>query len=251
MHLSTEEHGAYFLLMMHYWSNGEPLPDDDGELAVITKISPHKWKKFSQKVRKFFIEKDGMLFHKRLEDELKKAAEISQKRAEAGKQKHNKTPSKTVANDPPIAQQLQTQPQSQSHKKEVPPIEAPPKSTRKKPETPLPDNWTLPPDWKSWAEETYPHLDADKEGRMFHNHAMSKERKARDWKRAWMNWIEKAETFHIPKGFKREERTEHGDRAAIVAAFEKSGQLGAVDDGPGPEGGTTQGIGSGEGQSAA
>lgn len=36
-HLTTAQHGAYLLLMMHYWRKGE-LPDDDRQLSKITKL---------------------------------------------------------------------------------------------------------------------------------------------------------------------------------------------------------------------
>lgn len=36
MHLSGAEHGAYLLLIMHYWRNG-PLPDDDKALSAIAR----------------------------------------------------------------------------------------------------------------------------------------------------------------------------------------------------------------------
>lgn len=37
-HLSAAEHGAYLLLIMHYWSTGG-LPDDDRRLSRITRMS--------------------------------------------------------------------------------------------------------------------------------------------------------------------------------------------------------------------
>ena len=36
-HLTTTQHGAYLLLMMHYWRKGE-LPDDDRQLSKIAKL---------------------------------------------------------------------------------------------------------------------------------------------------------------------------------------------------------------------
>lgn len=37
MHLTAAEHGAYLLLIMHYWRTGAPLPDDDRQLTAIAK----------------------------------------------------------------------------------------------------------------------------------------------------------------------------------------------------------------------
>lgn len=82
MHLSCEEHGAYMLLCGVYWSNGESLPDDDRHLQKICKLSAHKWKKIRPTVVKFFEQKDGRLFHKRIERDLSKFAEDSDKRSE-------------------------------------------------------------------------------------------------------------------------------------------------------------------------
>ena len=43
-HLTRDEHGAYFLLMMAYWRNKGPLQDDDKRLSSIVKASPKEWK---------------------------------------------------------------------------------------------------------------------------------------------------------------------------------------------------------------
>lgn len=43
-HLTTAEHGALILLALHYRENGE-LPDDDGQLARITRLPPNQWAK--------------------------------------------------------------------------------------------------------------------------------------------------------------------------------------------------------------
>lgn len=67
--LTTEQHGAYLLLLMDYWRNGPP-PNDDATLAQITRLSPAAWKKARPSVLRFFTEVDGTLHQKRINHEL-------------------------------------------------------------------------------------------------------------------------------------------------------------------------------------
>lgn len=41
-HLTATEHGAYLLLIMHYWKNGR-LPENERVIARIAKLSPDQW----------------------------------------------------------------------------------------------------------------------------------------------------------------------------------------------------------------
>src|SRR5580692_864074 len=43
MSLTTQQHGAYLLLLMDYWKSG-PLPDDDAQLAATAKVDLRDWK---------------------------------------------------------------------------------------------------------------------------------------------------------------------------------------------------------------
>lgn len=79
-HLSTTQHGAYLLLMMHYWRKGE-LPDDDKQLAAITKLPLRIWLDSREVIQAFFL--DGWR-HKRIDDELFKMEEKTARRAAAG-----------------------------------------------------------------------------------------------------------------------------------------------------------------------
>jgi uncharacterized protein YdaU (DUF1376 family) len=79
-HLTTAQHGAYLLLMMHYWRKGE-LPDDDRQLAKITKLPLRTWRDYRTTLRDFFH--DGWR-HKRIDAELQRMTEVSAKRAIAG-----------------------------------------------------------------------------------------------------------------------------------------------------------------------
>ena len=79
-HLTTAQHGAYLLLMMHYWRKGE-LPDDDRQLSKITKLPLRTWCEYRATLQDFFHE--GWK-HKRIDAELAKMVRVSEKRAIAG-----------------------------------------------------------------------------------------------------------------------------------------------------------------------
>src|ERR1019366_2244636 len=86
MHLTYDQHGPYLLLIMHYMRKG-PLPDDDQQLAAISRVPQKTWRRdMARTLRAFFtVEKDGMLHQKRADEERAKRDEISSKRSAAGK----------------------------------------------------------------------------------------------------------------------------------------------------------------------
>ena len=79
-HLKTAQHGAYLLLMMHYWRKGE-LPDDDRQLAKITKLSLKSWRAYRPVLQEFF---HSGWKHKRIDAELARMLRVSEKRVMAG-----------------------------------------------------------------------------------------------------------------------------------------------------------------------
>jgi uncharacterized protein YdaU (DUF1376 family) len=79
-HLTTTQHGAYLLLMMHYWRKDE-LPDDDKQLAKITKLPLKVWTEYRETIQAFFY--DGWR-HKRIDEEIYKMMTTSEKRSRAG-----------------------------------------------------------------------------------------------------------------------------------------------------------------------
>lgn len=82
--LSTEQHGAYLLLIMDYWRNGAP-PDDDATLANITKLDVKTWRKHRPLLQKLFTLQDGDWHHKRIDEELLKASENAERYASRAK----------------------------------------------------------------------------------------------------------------------------------------------------------------------
>ncbi len=73
MDLTTEEHGAYFLLMCALWRKRGELPADPGRLAQTAKVSPKRWPTMWKTLSRFFIERDGKIRQGRLVREIEKA----------------------------------------------------------------------------------------------------------------------------------------------------------------------------------
>ena len=72
LHLSSEQFGAYVLLMVCQWrNNGMPLNDDTDKLARIVRLTPARFKKIWPEISQFFEQKDGKISQKRLEEDFK------------------------------------------------------------------------------------------------------------------------------------------------------------------------------------
>jgi uncharacterized protein YdaU (DUF1376 family) len=79
--LTTEQHGAYLLLIMDYWRSGK-LPDNDQVLAQICKLSPDAWSNAKAMLKQYFDIDEGFWIHKRIESEIAEAKENKDKRHE-------------------------------------------------------------------------------------------------------------------------------------------------------------------------
>ncbi len=71
-YLTTEQHGAYLLLIMAYWRNGPP-PDNDTILESLTKMAPDAWSIARAVLGRYFVIQDGVWRHSRIEREIEKA----------------------------------------------------------------------------------------------------------------------------------------------------------------------------------
>ena len=72
--LTTIQHGAYLLLIMDYWRNGE-IPDNDGILSQVCRMTRDEWSENKSVVMGFFDLKDGKYCHGRIDSELNMAKE--------------------------------------------------------------------------------------------------------------------------------------------------------------------------------
>lgn len=94
-HLTATEHGAYLLMIMHYWQNGS-LPANERVIARIAKLTAEQWEDSRDIL--------AMLFgpgwsHKRIDAELSKADDIIGKRKAAAEARYGKGKGKPDASE--------------------------------------------------------------------------------------------------------------------------------------------------------
>lgn len=99
-HLGMAEHGAYLLLIMHYWRTG-PLPNDDKALARIVQAERKEWAEVASAVRAFFTVSEGRLHHKRIDRELASASASHEQRKAAARARWDKAQANRISEDNP------------------------------------------------------------------------------------------------------------------------------------------------------
>jgi uncharacterized protein YdaU (DUF1376 family) len=116
-HLTGAQHGAYLLLMGHYWQRGG-LPDDDAQLWRIAACSSlSEWQEMRPVIEAFFEE--GWR-HKRIEEEFAKASAARVAGIASAEARRKRTEAQRNANDPPNETPTERQPlQPQPHLQEI------------------------------------------------------------------------------------------------------------------------------------
>lgn len=122
-HLSRDEHGGYFLLLMAYWRNKGPLTDDGNRLANIVKATPAEWRRLRPVLVEFFKDDGSQWLHVRAENELaaagmRKAAAVSKAQA-AAEARWGKSKEHAAGNAPSIPQAVPKQCPTPSPKEKV------------------------------------------------------------------------------------------------------------------------------------
>jgi uncharacterized protein YdaU (DUF1376 family) len=113
MHLSTEEHGAYLLLLFHLWRRAL-LPDNDIVLAKITKLAPQAWSTSRAALAEFFEIENGQWRHSRVERERTRITAKNKSLSSQAKQAAAKRWKKPAADAPGIAAALPEDADSES-----------------------------------------------------------------------------------------------------------------------------------------
>lgn len=82
--LTTEQHGAYLLLLMDSWSSGA-LPDDDAVLARVAGLDAESWARTRPVLAGYFEIANGKWAHARIERERERAQAYAQASSGRGK----------------------------------------------------------------------------------------------------------------------------------------------------------------------
>lgn len=222
--LTTEQHGAYLLLMMDYWRNGR-LPADDNILANITRLPIERWMLLSGVLKGAFREVDGQLIHDRIERELSKSQDLmltSIKRSIKGNYVRHGTVDIRVQTNPklkawwenemassfkesfkdsPKESPKAPQSQSQSHIKEreqfadvqaLPDTSQPEKKNKVSKATRLSSDWEPTQEMIDYCRTQRPELDPAVVTENFRDYFLSApgvKGLKNDWLATWRNWV--------------------------------------------------------------
>jgi len=88
-HLTTEEHGAYLLLIMNYWQRGKPLDNTDERLAHVARLSVDRWIEVEPVLSEFFQIEGDTWIHSRIERDLESIRTKSSRLSANAKQRHS------------------------------------------------------------------------------------------------------------------------------------------------------------------
>jgi uncharacterized protein YdaU (DUF1376 family) len=223
--LTTEQHGAYLLLLFAMWRSGGDLDPDDTKLARITRLSTTRWNKIKPDLLPLLILENGRRTQKRLRAELKKAKEKSQKRCEAGRAGGNakalKDNETRVANATVLPWHLlEPEPDSESDQEKK--VSNPPPASRSSVQQSLIETPLAPPKAKRGTSmpDGFPDDHAERYaidywpqngrrdlcGRVdeiaagFRDHHLGRGTNSKDWNASWRTWCRNAMKFERREG---------------------------------------------------
>lgn len=199
-HLSTEEHGAYLLLLMTMWKSGGSLPNDARKLARIAGVHPPKWARIWTNLAEFFDIEGDEITQDRLVKEYEKARLKSLSRASAGSKggtsKALKRKEPRVANATAMLKHS-LEPESDREDTVV-------SSMPRKRASRLPETWVLPVEWGQWAvKEGWPEAVIRSEADRFRDYWIGKSGKdatKADWAATWRNWMRNSKAPKLVNG---------------------------------------------------
>lgn len=197
-HLSTEEHGAYLLMLMAAWRASEcRLPDNDAYLARVCRCSARAWARIRPVLAPFWHIAGGWWSQKRLSREREYVDGVREKRRNAAHAKHRKDKGAASAHAGANAlhphfttQKKETEAIASSKKAPAepsPPAVGPARKTSRA--TGFPEGFALTDERRRYAEGKVPGIDAQAEFERFRDHHVAKGNTMKSWDAAWRTWI--------------------------------------------------------------
>ena len=194
-HLSLAEHGAYLLLILHYWRTG-PLPSDDERLARIVRATPRQWVKIRNQIATMFFVEGDTWRHRRIDSEIDLAASRKAKQqartAAATEKRWNRNASVTQSVTDTATQSVtsSSSPSPSPVRKKDDPSGHPKKGTR------LDPNWTPTDDLFAFAGSlALNRADVLDQADRFRDYWTAKSGALGtklDWPATFRNWLRKA-----------------------------------------------------------
>ena len=83
-HLTAQQHGAYLLLLMNYWQKGKPLDNTNERLQYVARMTSEEWEANKEILAEFFWVDGDVWSHTRIDNDLEKVREKSEKASKAG-----------------------------------------------------------------------------------------------------------------------------------------------------------------------
>lgn len=191
-HLTTEEHGAYLLLMMEAWRRPDcNLPDDDRLLARLSGLSVERWAEVRNIIMAFW-QRDGRRktwTQKRLVKERVFVAQKSSSQRDKAVKRWKETKKDDATALPNGCPDDAPTPTPTLIKEET-------NVSSKKRGSRLPDDWRLPRDLGDWAvSEGMAETEVRRQAAMFADYwrSVPASRGVKlDWAGTWRNWVRKA-----------------------------------------------------------
>lgn len=196
-HLTTEQHGAYLLLLMTMWRSDGVLSDDPAKLARIAGLTVARWKRIGDDVMAYFTPCAGGITQARLAVELTITNEKSEKNSQAGKlggrAKALKDKKAHLANAMHTPCPLEPEPIDEAAKA----TSSPPKRSVAVRGTRLPDDWTPSPECQAFAQtEGLTPQETAREAASFRDYWIGRSGREAiklDWPATWRNWIRRCD----------------------------------------------------------
>ena len=213
-HLTTEEHGAYLLLLAAMWRRNGSVPDDDKDNARIVGLSIGKWRKFKVRVAGLLTFENDEITQKKLQKTWKKIQETAQKNRENGAKggrPRSKENNDLVKANGSVSDNPNETLHNQSNLTDKKEPNGSSKVTSSKKGSRLPEDWVLPLSLGQYAiDQGLNELQVRREAEKFRDYWISvpgAKGVKLDWDATWRNWVRKA-ADHQKTNFRQQRQTE-------------------------------------------